>query len=44
MYNKEQTGSTGAAFSKIWGDIKGASKKAETNVEQGAEEAKEMAA
>jgi mitochondrial pyruvate carrier 2 len=44
FYNIEQEGSTGAAFSKIWGEIKGSSKKAEKDVKAGAEEVKEIAA
>jgi mitochondrial pyruvate carrier 2 len=44
FYNIEKEGSTGAAFSKLWGDIKGTSKKAEKDVKAGAEEVKELAA
>jgi mitochondrial pyruvate carrier 2 len=44
FYNIEQEGSTGAAFSKIWGEIKGSSKKTEKDVKAGAEEVKEIAA
>jgi mitochondrial pyruvate carrier 2 len=44
FYNIEQEGSTGAGFSKIWGEIKGSSKKAEKDVKAGAEEVKEIAA
>ena len=47
MYNAEQEGSTGAAFAKVWGDIKGQSKAAPKKVEAGAKEieaeAKELA-
>ncbi len=42
-YNKEITGSTGAAFSKMYGDVVGSSKKAEEKVKEVASEAKELA-
>jgi Mitochondrial pyruvate carriers len=42
-YNKELTGSTSAAFSKMYGDVVGTSKQVEQKVKDVAEEAKELA-
>ena len=46
-YNAEQEGSTSAAISKLWGEVKGSSKQAaktaEQDVKKGAGKAEELA-